>query len=71
LAVPEKPQRFDLPTDGSLIGAFRALREFIAAEARAKGRELDPAWYLDGPEHMPDLYPQLIQEKQDEPHDAT
>lgn len=69
--MTEKPQRFDLPTGGSLIEAFRALREFFAAELRAKGRELDPAWYRDGPEDMPDLYPDLQEEAEHESDDKN
>lgn len=69
--MPEKPQRFDLPTDGSLIGTFRVLREFFESQLNTGGRELDPAWYLDDPEHRPGLYPHLRQEGQDELSDEN
>ena len=64
--MSEKPERFFLPTEGSLLGAFRAIREFIAEKARAEGRELDPAWYEDDPEDRPGLYPHLKKEQTNE-----
>jgi len=65
--MSDKPERIDIPTGGTLIGAFRAFRDMIEAKAKAEGRELDPAWYRDGPEDRPGLYPDLRQEEPDEP----
>ncbi len=69
--MSDKPERFFLPTEGSLLGAFRAIREFIAAKARAEGRELDPAWYEDEPEDRPGLYPHLREEEHNESDDEN
>ena len=69
--MSDKPERFFLPTEGSLLGAFRAIREFIAERARAEGRELDPAWYEDDPEDRPGLYPHLRQEEHNESDDEN
>lgn len=54
--MSDKPERLDIPTGGSLIKAFRAFREMAEAHAKANGRELDPAWYVDDPVSRPGLY---------------
>lgn len=64
--MSDKPERIDIPTGGSLLEAFRALREFLAEQARANGRELDPGWYDDGPESRPGLYPHLRKKQKEE-----
>lgn len=49
-------ERFYLPTGGSALNAFRAFRAWAEGQAAARGRKLDPAWYRDGPEDLPELY---------------
>ena len=49
--------RFDIPTEGrSGIEIFRAFRAVMEKKAEAMGRTLDPAWYDDGPDTLPELY---------------
>ncbi len=48
--------RFFLPTSGSALSAYRAFRAWAEGEAATRGKKLDPAWYLDGPEDLPELY---------------
>ena len=64
--MSDKPERIDIPTGGTLIGAFRAFRAMVEAKAKAEGRELDPAWYEDDPEDRPGLYPHLKKEQTNE-----
>ena len=64
--MSDKPERIDIPTGGTLIGAFRAFRAMVEAKAKAEGRELDPAWYEDEPEDRPGLYPHLREEDHNE-----
>jgi len=52
----QQPVRVDIPTEGTLLGAFRAFRAFAEKLAASKGHTLDPAWYLDGPDDRPGLY---------------
>jgi len=49
-------ERFFIPTGGSAINAFRAIRAWAERHCAARGETLDPAWYRDGPEDMPELY---------------
>jgi len=69
--MSDKPERIDIPTGGTLIGAFRAFRDMIEASEKAKGRELDPEWYKDGPEDMPELYSDRGEEEPDGPDDEN
>jgi hypothetical protein len=52
----QKLVRVDIPTEGTLLGAFRAFRAFAEKLAASKGQTLDPRWYEDGPEDRPELY---------------
>jgi hypothetical protein len=52
----QKPVRVDIPTEGTLLGAFRAFRAFAEKLAASHGQKLDPRWYEDGPEDRPELY---------------
>jgi len=51
----QKPVRVDIPTEGTLLGAFRAFRAFAEKLAASHGQKLDPRWYEDGPEDRPEL----------------
>ena len=51
--------RIYIPGDTRVIDGFRALRAWIEQHAAANGQTLDPAWYRDGPEERPNLYPEL------------
>ena len=48
--------RVFLPTGGSALSAYRAFRAWAEGEAASRGKRLDAAWYLDGPEDLPELY---------------
>ena len=49
-------ERFFLPTGGASLSAYRAFRTWAEGQAATRGKKLDPAWYLDGPEDLPELY---------------
>jgi hypothetical protein len=49
-------ERFFLPTGGSALSAYRAFRAWAEGQAAARGQKLDPVWYQDGPEDLPELY---------------
>ena len=49
-------ERFFVPTGGSALAAYRAFRAWAEGQAAARGRRLDPSWYRDGPEDLPELY---------------
>ncbi len=49
-------ERFFLQTSGSALSAYRAFRAWAEGEAATRGKKLDAAWYLDGPEDLPELY---------------
>ena len=51
--------RISILGDTRVIDGFRALRAWIEQHAAANGQTLDPAWYRDGPEDRPNLYPEL------------
>lgn len=62
----ETPQRFDIPTAGRTpLAMFRAMRAYFEKVVEAKGEKLDPGWYDDGPEAMPQLHPANRNEVQD------
>ena len=44
-----------------LIDIYRSMRNHFEKAAAAKGESLDPSWYEDSPEQMPQLY-------KDQPH---
>jgi hypothetical protein len=48
--------RVDIPTRGSALATFRAIRKWAEAIAASRGETLDEAWYRDGPEDRPELY---------------
>jgi hypothetical protein len=55
-------QRFDIPVSKkTLLEKYRAMRMYFAKVAESQGKTLDPSWYEDGPEQMPQLY-------KDQPH---
>ncbi len=55
-------QRFDIPVSKkTLLEKYRAMRTYFAKVAESQGKTLDPSWYEDGPEQMPQLY-------KDQPH---
>lgn len=57
----EPTKRFDIPTTGKTkLEIYRAMRSFFEKKAQENGKELDPSWYKDGPEDMPELYDQPI-----------
>ncbi len=41
---------------GNLLETFRAFRAWAEKVAAERGETLDPGWYRDGPEDMPELY---------------
>lgn len=49
-------ERFFLPTRGSALSAYRAFRAWAEEHCEARGEKLDPSWYRDGPEDIPELY---------------
>ena len=49
-------ERFFLQTSGSALSAYRAFRAWAEGQAATRGQKLDAAWYLDGPEDLPELY---------------
>jgi hypothetical protein len=52
-----RDDRFFMPTAGrSGIEIFRAFRAVMEKKAEVMGRTLDPAWYDDGPNKLPELY---------------
>ena len=51
-----KVERVDLATKGSKLEAFRAFRGWAEVVAKRLGQEMDPIWYQDGPEDMPEMY---------------
>ena len=48
--------RFYVPTHGSALATFRAVRAWIETRMKAEGKTLPDFWYADGPEDMPELY---------------
>jgi hypothetical protein len=58
--------RVDIPTGGSALAAFRAIRKWAEAVAASRGETLDPAWYKDGPEDLPELYGDLPEDSKGE-----
>ena len=48
--------RFYVPTPGSALATFRAVRAWIETRMKAEGKTLPDFWYADGPEDMPELY---------------
>ena len=48
--------RVDVPTGGSKLEAFRAMRAWAEQMAKKQGKTLEPGWYADGPEDSPGLY---------------
>lgn len=53
----EPIERFDVPAGGRrLIDIYRVMRRFFERVAEARGETLDPSWYEDGPDQMPQLY---------------
>lgn len=49
-------QRFDVPTQPTLIETYRAFRSYLERTAAAQGKSLAPEWYEDGPEDAAHLY---------------
>jgi hypothetical protein len=54
-------QRFDIPSRATIIEGFRAMRDVLEAAVQARGNQLDPAWYDDGPEACPWLWKDQLQ----------
>ena len=52
----ERITRVDIPTRGSALATFRAIRRWAEAVAASRGETLDEGWYKDGPEDRPELY---------------
>ena len=52
----EKVERVYIPTGGSKLATFRAVRAWLEKIAAADGKKLPECWYKDGPEDQPDLY---------------
>ena len=51
-----EPERFYIPSKLTIIEGFRVMRDAFEKMVKVKGRQLDPAWYDDGPESRPNLY---------------
>ena len=50
----EESNRFYTPVHRrKLIDIYRSMRNHFEKAAAAKGESLDPSWYEDGPEQMP------------------
>ncbi len=58
--------RFYIPTQGSALATFRAIRRWAEKVAASQGKTLDPEWYKDGPEDRPALYKARTQESEGE-----
>ncbi len=54
--------RFYVPTQGSALATFRAVRAWIEPRVEAEGKTLSDFWYADGPEDLPELYEDHNQE---------
>jgi hypothetical protein len=54
--MSEPPDRIYIRGDVQPIDLFRAFRAWFERHAARQGQTLDPAWYRDGPEDLPDLY---------------
>ncbi len=54
--------RFYVPTHGSALATFRAVRAWIEPRVEAEGKTLSDFWYADGPEDLPELYEDHNQE---------
>ena len=62
-------QRFDSPSRPTIIEGFRAMRDALEASVQARGNQLDPAWYDDGPETCPWLWndqPEVVRQASSE-----
>jgi hypothetical protein len=59
MSAESPPDRIYIPGDRRLIDIFRTFRNWVEQHAAANGETLDPAWYQDGPEDRPELYPEL------------
>ena len=57
--------RVDIPTGGSALKTFRAMRSWIESRMKAEGKTLPDFWYKDGPEDMPELYEDETEQKSD------
>ena len=49
-------ERVDIKCGNTALETFRAFRAWAEKVAAERGKKLDPAWYLDGPEDRPGLY---------------
>jgi hypothetical protein len=57
MSMSSDPQRFDVPmAKRTLLEKYRAMRAYFERVAKSQGESLDPSWYEDGPDQMPQLY---------------
>lgn len=65
--MSKPPDRIYVRGDVSRIELFRAFRAWFELHAAQQGQKLDPAWYRDGPEDMPDLYREVPKQQTIDP----
>ena len=52
-------ERVDIKAQNTALEMFRAFRAWAEKVVAERGETLEPGWYKDGPEDMPELYERL------------